>query len=125
MRRILLIGLLLLLPLLTACGAEPAEIVLTPLDGAPVESAAPSPVLRVEIRTPFGQAVPAVLPSPEPTFEPGSGAPDYVLNVSSRRFHDPACPSVEEMNPANRQDFWGDRDELLEHGYKPCGRCKP
>lgn len=49
----------------------------------------------------------------------------YVLNVSRRRFHLPSCPSVEEIKDKNRRDFTGTREELLEQGYKPCGRCNP
>lgn len=133
MKRKLLVLLLCLVPLLAGCGAEPVEVELLPLESASLESAAPSPVLRVSIRTPFGPAVPAVLPSPAPipesdiasaTKSPFASA-DYVLNIGSMRFHDPSCPSVEEMKPENRQAYNGTRDELLAMGYQPCGRCKP
>ncbi len=58
------------------------------------------------------------LPAPE-------GAPVYILNTNTRRFHDPSCPSVTEMNESNREYFYGTREEALERGYRPCGRCKP
>jgi DNA-entry nuclease len=29
------------------------------------------------------------------------------------------------MSEANKELFTGDREELIEDGYEPCGRCKP
>lgn len=49
----------------------------------------------------------------------------YVLNTSSKKFHRPDCSGVEGMNPANRQDYTGTRQSLLDQGYSPCGTCKP
>ena len=51
----------------------------------------------------------------------------YVLNTnpSSMRFHLPYCPSCADMNPKNRQDYTGTREELIGMGYTPCGYCKP
>lgn len=59
--------------------------------------------------------------------DPGSrsGEPDYVLNVKSKRFHYPWCAGVSDMSPKNRQDYYGDRESLIEQGYKPCGSCNP
>ena len=50
---------------------------------------------------------------------------DYVLNTNSKKFHLPTCGSVSDMNPANRENFSGSRDELISSGYSPCGSCKP
>jgi len=49
----------------------------------------------------------------------------YILNTNTKRFHDPSCPSCTEMKPSNRQETTLTRDELIESGYKPCGRCQP
>ena len=54
-----------------------------------------------------------------------SMAVTYVLNTNTKRFHDPACPSVQETKEKNRKDFYGSREEAIEEGYIPCGRCKP
>ena len=54
-----------------------------------------------------------------------SGQPDYILNTKSMRFHHPWCTGVESMSQKNRQDYYGDRDTLLQQGYKPCGTCNP
>ena len=49
----------------------------------------------------------------------------YVLNTNSKKFHQPDCSGVENMNPSNRQDYTGTRQSLLDQGYSPCGTCKP
>ncbi|MBR3239702.1 MAG: DNA/RNA non-specific endonuclease [Oscillospiraceae bacterium] len=49
----------------------------------------------------------------------------YVLNTRTLRFHRPGCPSAEEISEGNRVEFRGSREELLEQGYSPCGRCGP
>ena len=49
----------------------------------------------------------------------------YVINTNSGKFHLPTCSSVADMSPSNRQDYVGDRQELLGQGYTPCGICKP
>ena len=50
---------------------------------------------------------------------------DYVLNTNTGKFHYPSCSSVEDMKEKNRADFHGTREELIDMGYSPCGRCKP
>lgn len=49
----------------------------------------------------------------------------YILNTSSRKFHLPDCPSLEQMKDRNRKEFSGTRDELISEGYAPCGQCRP
>lgn len=49
----------------------------------------------------------------------------YVLNLRSKKFHLPACDSVAKMSVQNRMDFFGNRNEVIELGYAPCGGCKP
>ena len=49
----------------------------------------------------------------------------YVVNTKSGKFHDPKCSSAAEITDQNRLDFTGTREELIERGYEPCGRCKP
>lgn len=49
----------------------------------------------------------------------------YVLNTNTHKFHLPNCPSVTDMKPKNREDFYGSRDEAIAAGYQPCGRCHP
>lgn len=49
----------------------------------------------------------------------------YVLNRSSKKFHDPACSSVAKIKDSNRGNFTGERQELLTRGYEPCKICNP
>lgn len=50
---------------------------------------------------------------------------DYVLNKNTKKFHYPGCSSVETIEPRNRGNYSGTRDELIQRGYEPCGRCHP
>lgn len=49
----------------------------------------------------------------------------YILNTKSRKFHDPDCSSVDDMSEANKETYSGSRDDLIDQGYEPCGRCNP
>lgn len=49
----------------------------------------------------------------------------YVLNTNSKKFHDPNCSSADDIKEENRQEYKGTREDLIEDGYDPCGRCKP
>lgn len=60
----------------------------------------------------------------EKDFTPAEGT-TYVLNTNTKRFHLPSCEACTEMSPWNREETELDRNELLEEGYVPCGRCKP
>lgn len=49
----------------------------------------------------------------------------YILNTSSKKFHNPACSSVGKIKDSNRGEFTGERHELLARGYDPCKICNP
>lgn len=49
----------------------------------------------------------------------------YILNTSSRKFHEPSCSSVTDMAEHNKKEVSATRDELIKEGYDPCGNCKP
>lgn len=49
----------------------------------------------------------------------------YVLNLNSKKFHYPNCPSVEKMSEKNKQAVEWSRNEIVANGYEPCGNCKP
>ena len=50
---------------------------------------------------------------------------DYVVNVKTKVFHLPDCPSVKAMNEGNKMLHKGEREQLIENGYSPCKRCLP
>lgn len=49
----------------------------------------------------------------------------YILNTNSKKFHYPDCSSVDDMSAKNKQDYKGTREDLIDKGYDPCGRCNP
>lgn len=49
----------------------------------------------------------------------------WVLNTSSKKFHDPDCSNADNISEKNRDTVKCTRDELIFQGYEPCGICKP
>lgn len=64
----------------------------------------------------------------EVTPDPGdaqAAAETYILNTNTMKFHKPDCSSVDDMEEHNKQEYTGNRADLMADGYEPCGRCKP
>lgn len=57
--------------------------------------------------------------------QPDTVAATYILNTNSLKFHRPDCSSASQISDANREEYTGTREELIEQGYTPCGYCKP
>lgn len=49
----------------------------------------------------------------------------YILNTNTMKFHLPDCSSVSDMSEDNKETYTGSRDDLINEGYEPCGRCNP
>ena len=49
----------------------------------------------------------------------------YLLNTSSKKFHDESCTQGQNIKEENAETFRGTREELLQRGYEPAGCCKP
>lgn len=49
----------------------------------------------------------------------------YVLNTSTMKFHEPGCSSVEEIADENKSTHSGNREDVMDRGYEPCGHCNP
>ena len=49
----------------------------------------------------------------------------YVVNINSKKFHYPDCPSAKKTSAANRRESNESREELIKKGYDPCGNCNP
>ena len=58
-------------------------------------------------------------------FVPPAADVTFVVNRKSGKFHLPACPSVEDIKPENREDVTLSREELIAQGCTPCGSCRP
>ena len=52
-------------------------------------------------------------------------AKTYVLNKSSKKIHRPTCSGAQTMSPANREEYTGSMQDLIDDGYSACGICKP
>lgn len=61
----------------------------------------------------------------EESQQPDTISETYILNTNSRKFHRPDCSSASQISDANREEYTGTREELIEQGYTPCGYCKP
>lgn len=60
-----------------------------------------------------------------PAAEGEAPAITYVLNTSSKKFHDPDCAGAARISAQNRQETTASREDLLAQGYTPCGTCQP
>ena len=63
-------------------------------------------------------------PITQPEGEKESGAV-YLLNTSSKKFHEETCSQGQNIKESNADTFQGNREELLAMGYEPAGCCKP
>lgn len=66
--------------------------------------------------------------APKDTTTPSKETPierDYVLNTNTKKFHYPSCSSVDAMKEENKGVYKGTREDVIDQGYSPCGRCKP
>ena len=103
------------------------ESSLTPSAEMPVQT----PVL---IPTPTPAPTPKLDPQPQKTEEPVEQPltiqeepqeTTYILNTNTHKFHYPYCSSVEQMSDKNKQEYTGNRDDIISMGYDPCKRCNP
>jgi len=49
----------------------------------------------------------------------------YILNLSSKKFHYADCGNALSISDQNRQEYMGNREDLIAQGYTPCGNCDP
>ena len=49
----------------------------------------------------------------------------YILNTGTKKIHKPECSSVKTITENNKQEYTGNKDELISQGYTACGTCKP
>lgn len=97
--------------------SEPTEIVTEEVTEAPTEATEPPTDAPTE--------TPTESPTDPPETEPQGTT--YVLNTNpdSMRFHEPSCSSVDTMKESNKKYYTGTREEVIEMGYIPCGKCRP
>ena len=124
-KRIIIVCVMLFIVALCAACAKTTQVQIE--KSLPAETAEPEP-------TPAPTAAPTAEPEPEPSEEPQPEADptptpavirEYVLNKGTMKFHKPSCSSVKDIKEENKEFFEGTRDEVIEMGYEPCGRCHP
>lgn len=54
-----------------------------------------------------------------------NGGTTYVLNTNTKKFHYESCSSAGKISAKNKDYYTGDREDLIEQGYSPCGICDP
>ncbi len=116
----IIICLLVTLCLFADCHTDPPEDVMEPF--TPPAREIPASITEIEEEEPPAQPEPSP-ERPQPAEEPQ--AITYVLNTNTKKFHKPACRSVGQIKPSNRDESTGTREDVLALGYKPCGNCKP
>lgn len=75
----------------------------------------------------YGNGETAETAEPAETENETNGSVDmtYILNTSTKKFHNPDCRYAKEISESNREDVVISRDELLSEGYYPCRVCNP
>ncbi len=49
----------------------------------------------------------------------------YVLNTKSKKFHKESSTCGDDIMEQNKGAYTGNRQNLIDQGYSPCGTCKP
>lgn len=49
----------------------------------------------------------------------------YILNTNTKKFHLKSCSSAKNLPDKNREEYRGNRNDLISKGYEPCKKCNP
>lgn len=49
----------------------------------------------------------------------------YILNTNTKKFHLKSCWSAKNLPDKNREEYSGNRNDLISKGYEPCKKCNP
>ena len=49
----------------------------------------------------------------------------YILNTNTKKFHLNSCSSAKNLPDKNREEYSGNRNDLISEGYEPCKKCNP
>lgn len=98
-----------------------AELPVSVVENVPTEKPqqTAAPTVTPEVLT-IETAAPSASSAPVRTVER-----TYILNTSSKMFHNKWCGSADKIKESNREEFTGSRADLIEMGYEPCGNCNP
>lgn len=48
---------------------------------------------------------------------------NFILNIKSKKYHSPTCPSINKMAEKNKKAYTGTKADLINNGYTPCQIC--
>ena len=71
---------------------------------------------------PYGSSVVVNKPTQQNN---SSSSTTYIANKNTKKFHYPDCSSVDQMKESNKKYMTYTREEAIQQGYDPCGRCCP
>lgn len=74
---------------------------------------------------PTGHSSGNFLEASTPSGTAGASETTYILNTNTMKFHLPDCSSAKDIADGNREESSRSREELINEGYDPCGRCNP
>lgn len=49
----------------------------------------------------------------------------YILNIDTKKFHLSTCSIAKDIIEENKEETSLSKEELINNGYSPCGRCNP
>lgn len=70
-----------------------------------------------------GNTVTISITVPE-VYAAASSETPYIGNINTKKFHRFNCASVNDIKEGNKTSL-ASREEAMDEGYKPCGRCDP
>ena len=71
---------------------------------------------------PYGSSAAVTKPSQSSN---NSSSASYIGNKNTKKFHYPSCSSVGQMNETNKKYLNCSREQAIQQGFEPCGRCCP
>jgi len=72
---------------------------------------------------PYGSS--ATVSNPTQSNNDNSSSASYIGNKNTKKFHYPTCSSVGQMKESNKKYLNCTRDQAIQQGFDPCGRCCP
>ena len=83
------------------------------------------PSIKIDYETGENYLIVTPTTTPETLNSESNIEATYILNTNSKKFHSPSCSSVNKMAEKNKQEYSGNKNDLIAQGYSACGICKP
>ena len=83
------------------------------------------PSIKIDYETGESYLIVTPTTTPETLNSENNIEATYILNTNSKKFHSPSCSSVNKMAEKNKQEYSGNKNDLIAQGYSACGICKP